>query len=68
MIRKDIVRMCLMDAVHGEPHPLMGLLDYLVYDCHISLDRIVEIGERQFHLPKQAGYGAIYELRPEFIQ
>jgi hypothetical protein len=68
MIRKDLIRSCLMDACHGEPHPLMGLLDYLVYDCHISLERLVDIGERSFGLPKQAGYGAIYDLRPEMIQ
>lgn len=68
MTRKEVVRMCLTEAMYGETHPLMGLVDYLIGECNISPDRLVLIAGRQFEIPPAAAWGALYDLRPIILQ
>jgi hypothetical protein len=68
MTRKEIVKLCLLDACRGQPQSLAGLLDYLTEDCGIDLERIIEIGSRQFGIPTLAGWGAVYDIRPVLVQ
>lgn len=68
MTRKEVITLCLMDACQGEPHPLMGLLDYLIVECKINPDRLVDIAERHFALPRPAAWGCLYDLHPTAIQ
>lgn len=51
MKRTTMIRICLNDACNGELHPLMGLIDWLVVDKGISLERIVRIANRKFGIP-----------------
>lgn len=59
MKRKELIASCLVDAAFGEPHPLMGLIDYLHYDCRISKKRIASMASRHFYIPRKEALKAI---------
>lgn len=68
MIRKEIMRRCFMEACRNQPQALIGVLDYLLIECQISPERLVDIAERQFGIPRPAAWGALYDLHPGAIQ
>lgn len=51
MKRKELIASCLIDAALGEPHPLMGLIDYLTYDLKIPEERIIIMAKKHFKIP-----------------
>lgn len=51
MTKTQMVRIILLDAAYGDVFPLMGLLDWLIYDKNIPLERILQVAERRFSLP-----------------
>lgn len=54
MKRTEMIRTLIIDAAKGDKYPLRGLIDWLIYDKHISMGRIFEIAERRFRIPKHA--------------
>lgn len=52
MKRIEIVSLALIDAVNGDLTTISGLLDYMVYDCHVPLERLMRIAKRQFKIPE----------------
>ena len=67
MKRAEMVRSCLRDLAHGEPSSVEGLLDYLIIDCGIPRERVCEIAERYFRLPRETALATVGLLRPQYI-
>lgn len=59
MKRKEMISMCLMDALHGDLFPLMGLIDWLLTEKHLTVTRIMDLGERHFGIPRQTTFDTI---------
>ena len=53
MKKVEVVQSALLDAMSGDLFPLMNLLDYLLYDKQIPLERLLEFAEKKFVLPKE---------------
>jgi hypothetical protein len=51
MKRAQIVREAMIDASSGSCHVLFGMIDHLLVDCEISVDRIMAIAWRRFGIP-----------------
>jgi hypothetical protein len=62
MKRHEIIETILTDAAKGEIHPLLGLLDWLVYDCNCDLGRLLLIAQRRFGIPVRTSILTIGEL------
>ncbi len=50
--KRQLVKQALTEFLQGEPNTLVGLVDYLTIDCGIDLERVLEISERQFKIPR----------------
>ena len=50
---RNIARLAVKEAAQGEPHALIGLIDYLTIDCGVEVYRLIEFAERAFHIPRQ---------------
>lgn len=67
MKRAEVVSICLSDCCAGEPQALIGLIDYLVHDCRISLDRLLEIADRKFGIAPALMLRTLQSIYPELI-
>lgn len=63
-----MVQFCLLDAAFGEPHALLGLLDYLLNDLYASPSWIIEMADKYFDIPKQVSTQTLDVLKPVLIQ
>jgi len=70
MKRVDIINLAFYDALHGDMTTLSGLLDYLLYDCGVSLERLVKLAIRKYrfsesHINELLSYLLVYPVRFE---
>lgn len=57
--------MILDDLAHNEPQPIIGLIDYMLNDCQVPLDRLITFTHRNFNIPIETIRDTLNEL--EFI-
>lgn len=59
---RKIVELALTDAAHGDYFTLVGLLDFLISDRNVGINRIIGIADRQFKIPPHITVKALHEI------
>ncbi len=62
MKRKDMISLILTDAAHGEPHPLMGFIDWLIIDHEVPLSYVLDAAEKHFKIPRDVALRTLENL------
>lgn len=47
-----MVRICFTDLLQGDPWTFLGLVDWLIYDKNIPLERLLTIGSKQLQVSR----------------
>ena len=58
---KCLVRLAITDAMQGEPHTLIGLIDWLLEEG-VSLKRILDIAEKHFQIPRSVSLATLQQF------
>lgn len=67
MKRLDLARSCLTDALHGEPQPLIGLLDWLSYDLGVDTEELINLAKKHLRLTEQEAILFLEQFKPQSI-
>lgn len=53
MKRKEYISLALTALAHGDPIPLRGTMDYLIYNLNYDLQRLIRSADKHFGIPKE---------------
>lgn len=58
----NLIRTCINDYTKNDFHPLQGLLDWLIFDRNVPLERIYKIAFERFGIPRNVVEATILSL------
>ncbi len=59
---RNILNMVIDDAAHGDYFALYGILDYLMNDCGLTVERIIEFADHTLHIPANVTMTTLEQL------